>query len=205
MKKLAIFGASGHGRVIADVAENNDWQVSFFDDAEPREGATLGMPYLGSFRDLLLQHGDFDGAFVAIGNNAIRLEKSRELIAAGVFLPVLVHPSACVSRYAQVGSGSVIMPGAVVNAGARIKFACIVNTSASVDHDCLLEDGVHISPGAHLAGQVSVGSCSWVGIGAAVRQLVHIGSRAVIAAGAVVVKDVQDAAIVAGVPAKKLR
>ncbi len=97
------------------------------------------------------------------------------------------------------------MPGAVVNAGARIGFACIVNTAASVDHDCVLDAGVHISPGAHLAGQVFVGTCSWIGIGAIVRQRISIGSHAMIAAGAVVVKDVQDAATVIGVPATQVR
>lgn len=205
MKRLAIFGASGHGRVVADIAECCGWEVFFFDDAEPMDGAPLGLPYCGTFETLLERKGDFGGAFVGIGNNDIRMTKCRALLEAGYFLPSLLHPSATVSRYAQIAEGAVIMPGAVVNAGARIGFACIVNTAASVDHDCVLDAGVHISPGAHLAGQVVVGTCSWIGIGAIVRQQISIGSHAMIAAGAVVVKDVQDAATVIGVPATQVR
>lgn len=205
MKRLAIFGASGHGRVVADIAECCGWQVSFFDDAEPMDGATLGLPYCGTFEAVLERKEDFEGVFVAIGNNGIRMRKYHELLKAGFSMPSLVHPSASVSRYVQLAEGTVIMPGAVVNAGARIEFACIVNTAASVDHDCILEAGVHVSPGAHLAGQVSVGTCSWIGIGAIVRQQISIGSHAIIAAGAVVVKDVQDATTVIGVPAIQMR
>lgn len=205
MRKLAVLGASGQGRVVADIAECCEWEVSFFDDKIPSPEATLGLPYLGTFDDLLHKKSDFDGAFVAIGNNTVRLRKCQELAREGLHLPVLVHPSAVVSRFARIGNGSVIMPGAVVNAGADVGFACIVNTSASVDHDCVLMEGVHISPGAHLAGQVSVGSCSWIGIGAVVRQQIHVGAHAMIAAGAVVVKDVQDSATVVGVPAIQVR
>ncbi|TBU81915.1 acetyltransferase [Pseudomonas daroniae] len=205
MKKLAVFGASGHGRVVADVAECCGWQVVFFDDATPGQGSTLGLPYAGTFNDLLRCKTDFDGAFVAIGNNRIRLDKYQTLLAEGMAVPSLIHPSAIVSRHARVADASVIMPGAVVNAGACVGFACIVNTSASVDHDCVLEDGVHISPGARLAGEVFVGKRSWVGIGASVRQQVRIGVSAMVAAGAVVVKDVEDNATVAGVPAIRMR
>lgn len=205
MKKLAIFGASGHGRVVADVAECCGWEVIFFDDATPKQGATLGLPYGGTFIDLLRCKEHFDGAFVAIGNNRIRLDKGLALLAEGVVVPSLIHPLAIVSRYARVGDASVIMPGSVVNAGACIGFACIVNSSASVDHDCVLEDGVHISPGVRLAGEVFVGKRSWVGVGASVRQQIRIGASAMVAAGAVVIKDVEDNATVAGVPAIRMR
>ena len=205
MKRLAVLGASGHGRVVADIAECCGWQVVFFDDAVPKLGATLGLPYAGTFDDLLRCKTEFDGVFVAIGNNRIRLDKYRTLMAEGVAVPALVHPSASVSRYARVEDASVIMPAAVVNAGARVGFACIVNTSASVDHDCVLDDGVHISPGVHLAGGVFVGEGSWVGVGASVRQQIRIGAYAMVAAGAVVVQDVEDNATVAGVPAVRMR
>lgn len=204
MKRLAVFGASGHGRVVADIAECCGWQVVFFDDATPGDGATLGLPYAGTFSDLLRSKTDYDGVFVAIGNNRIRLGKCQVLVGERVAMPCLVHPAAWVSRYAQVQAGSVIMPGAVINAAARIGLACIVNTGASVDHDCRLADGVHVSPGARLAGEVMVGEGGWIGIGASIRQQIRVGANAVVAAGAVVVKDVEDDATVAGVPAIRM-
>lgn len=205
MKKLAILGASGHGKVVADIAECCGWEVAFFDDSKPLGFINLTWPVLGSYQDLIAQLGRFEGVVVAVGNNAIRLARSRSLRDEGASLVTLTHPSACVSRYARMEAGSVIMPSAVINAGARVGLACIVNTGASIDHDCVLADGVHISPGARLAGEVVVGEHSWIGIGASIRQQICIGANAMVAAGAVVVKAVEDNATVAGVPAIRMR
>ncbi|WP_085920303.1 NeuD/PglB/VioB family sugar acetyltransferase [Halomonas sp. CSM-2] len=204
-KKIAIFGASGHGRVVADIAVCTGWDVYFYDDVAPLSGATLGMPYGGAFQDLVSDVDHFSAAFIAIGNNKLRLSLQRSLLDAGFYIPTLIHPASTVSSFASIDSGTVVMPGAVINAAARVGCACIVNTGATIDHDCLLEDGVHISPGAHLAGIVSIGKGSWVGIGASIRQQVRVGVNAIVAAGAVVVKNVEDNTTVAGVPAVKMR
>ena len=78
----------------------------------------------------------------------------------------------------------------------------IVNTNATVDHDCVLSDGVHVAPGAVLAGAVSVGCGSLIGIGARVLPGVEIGERATVGAGAVVITTVEPGTTVAGVPAR---
>lgn len=206
MKRLAILGASGHGKVLADCAELGGWDtVRFFDDAWPQQQVNRHWPILGKTADLLQQVANFDGIVVAIGNNAIRAEKLKLLSDAGAVLPVICHPSASVSRYASLGPGSVVFASAVVNADCSVGVGAIINTGATVDHDCRLADAVHISPGAHLAGGVSVGARSWIGIGSCVRQQVRIGEGVVIGAGAAVVADVADASIVAGVPARSLR
>ncbi|UQB43353.1 acetyltransferase [Thiomicrospira microaerophila] len=204
MKRLAILGASGHGKVVADIAELNGWDVVFFDDAFPRVSHLAHWSVMGNTQDLLADLQRFDGCFVAIGNNRIRLDKQQMLAEKGATFPVLIHPSAVVSRYAKVEAGCVVMAGAVVNPFALVQQACIINTSATIDHDCVLAEGLHISPGAHLAGAVSVGTCSWVGIGASVKQCVKIGAHVVVGAGAAVVKDVSDGLTVVGVPAKPL-
>ena len=203
MKRLAIVGASGHGKVVADTAELCGWeQIAFFDDAFPRSDINGAWPILGSFQDLLQQLPSFDAVFVAIGNNRVRLAKLSALLEKGADIATLIHPAACVSRYASIGLGSVILAGAVVNAYAEINLGCILNTHCSVDHDCVLDRAVHISPGGHLAGAVAVGEASWVGIGACVRQLVVIGRDVIVGAGAAVVCDVPDNATFCGVPAQ---
>lgn len=203
MKRLAILGASGHGKVIADTAELCGWEkIAFFDDAFPRFDINGAWPILGSFKDLLQQLPSFDAVFVAIGNNRVRLAKLNELLANGADIATLIHPAACVSRYANIGVGSVILAGAVVNAYADINLGCILNTHCSVDHDCIVGRAVHISPGGHLAGAVVIGEASWVGIGACVRQLVVIGRDVMVGAGAAVVSDVPDDATFCGVPAR---
>ncbi|MBE0484498.1 MAG: acetyltransferase [Bacterioplanes sp.] len=204
MKRLAILGASGHGKVVAEIAELNGWDVVFFDDAFPSVTGLAHWSVIGNTDDLLTDLQCFDGCFVAIGNNRIRLDKQRMLAKKGATLPVLIHPSAVVSRYAKVEAGCVVMAGAVINPFALVQQACIVNTAATIDHDCVLAEGVHISPSANLAGAVSVGACSWVGIGASVKQCLKIGANVVVGAGAAVVLDIADNLTVVGVPAKVL-
>lgn len=204
MKRLAILGASGHGKVVADIAELNDWDVVFFDDAYPGVACLEHWLVVGNTDDLLAVLQDFDGCFVAIGNNKVRLAKKKLLMEKSVEFPVLIHPSAVVSRYAKFGRGTVVMAGAVINPFVQVGQACILNTATTIDHDCVLDDGVHISPGANLAGSVSVGKYSWIGIGASVKQCSVIGSNVVVGAGAAIVSDVQDNITVVGVPARPL-
>lgn len=204
--KLAILGASGHGKVVADTAECCGWQtVEFFDDAWPGLQKNGVWPVVGDTAALMRRLADFDGVLVAIGSNRIRHTKLLELRAAGACLVTLVHPAATVSRYAVIGEGAVVFAGVVVNAEARINLGGILNTGCSIDHDCLLGDAVHISPGARLAGGVQVGDLSWIGIGASVRQLVRIGERVMVGAGSAVVSDIPNDVTVAGVPAKRMR
>lgn len=203
MRKLAILGASGHGKVVADAAELSGWdEVVFFDDAWPECSSNSVWPVLGTTADLLASLEQFAGVAIAIGNNVIRYEKLQQLREHGAVLPAIIHPQAVISRYAHIGEGSVICAGVVVNADAQIGAAAILNTGCSVDHDCVLADAVHISPGARLAGGVRVGQCSWIGMGAVVRQLLTVGAYSVVGAGAAVVKNVAEHTAVIGVPAQ---
>jgi acetyltransferase-like isoleucine patch superfamily enzyme len=97
-----------------------------------------------------------------------------------------------------------VLAGAVINYGASIASGCIVNTAATVDHDCVLDAGVHVCPGAHLAGCVLIGARTWFGIGAVAKQSVRIGADVTVGAGAVVVGDVRDGVTVVGVPAREV-
>lgn len=206
MKRLALLGASGHGKVVADAAQASGWDmVVFFDDAWPLRKQNGHWPIAGDSNELLARLKDFDGVLVTIGDCAVRWDKYRVLQAAGASFATVVHPSAVVSRHAMLGLGTVVMAGAIVNIDAIIGHACIINTGATVDHDCRLGDAVHICPGAHLSGGVQVGNGSWVGVGAAVKQCIVIGERVMVGAGAVVVQAVAEGLTVVGNPAALLR
>lgn len=204
MKKLAILGASGHGKVVADIAEICGWEtVEFFDDASDTNNSINGCwPIVGNLANFILSANSYSGAVVAIGNNNVRSKISETLLARNISLVTLIHPRAVVSRYAQIGKGSIVVAGAVINAYAIIGRGAIINTNASVDHDCQLGNYVHISPGSNLAGGVVIGDNSWIGIGASVKQQVTIGAQVTVGAGAVVVNNILDNLTVAGVPAR---
>lgn len=198
MNRLIIIGASGHGKVVADIATLNGYKDIVFLDNDPEIKTCAGHPVLGP--DTMTS--ELDGnVFVAVGNAEIR-KKLMERDANRNF-PVLIHPSAVVAKSAEIGAGSVVMAGAVINPGAQIGKGCIINTSSSVDHDCMVGDYVHISVGAHLSGTVVVGTGTWIGAGAIVSNNVDICADCVIGAGAVVIKDITEPGTYVGVPARK--
>lgn len=203
MKRLAILGASGHGKVVADCAELTGWdEIVFFDDAWPKLKANGVWAVIGDTKLLLSKLTHYDGVIVAIGQNDTRLKKQEELLEHHAMIVSIVHPDACISQYAKLGIGSVVMAGSIINVDSKIGAACIINTGATIDHDCTLGDGVHVSPGSHLAGGDSVGHCAWLGIGSNVRQLINIGNHTIIGAGSVVVKDLPDSVTAFGNPAQ---
>jgi sugar O-acyltransferase (sialic acid O-acetyltransferase NeuD family) len=202
---LLIIGAGGHGKVVADTALLLGWQtVAFLDDRAATLESPLGLPIVGTLDDLPAKAAGFASAVAAVGNAKLRLELADRCMRSGFELASLLHPTAFVSRFTSIGPGSVVFAQSAINADSRIGRACIVNTGATVDHDCLIGDGVHICPGAHLAGNVRVGDRSWIGIAATVRQGITIGRDALVGAGAVVIADVADGATVVGVPAAPL-
>lgn len=206
MNRIAIYGASGHGKVVAEIAELSGWQEIVFFDQEADKIQKNGVwPVEGNFEELLTHKDDFDAALVAIGNNQIRTDRSELLINSGIELATLIHPSAIVSRHSTVGKGTVIMANVAVNPFVAIGDHVIVNSGAIVEHDCCIENGAHICPGVSLAGEVRVGRGAWVGIGATVIQQRRIGEQSIIGAGSVVIEDIPSHATACGVPTKLIK
>ncbi len=197
MKKLTIIGASGHGKVVADIAKLNGYdEIVFLDDNETIK--TCGKyPVVGCSSEVVLHDND---VFVAIGNAGIR-KKIMEQFSEKT-IPVLIHPNAVIADDVKIGKGTVIMAGVVINAETVIGEGCIINTSSSVDHDCRVGDYVHVAVGSHLCGTVAVGNESWVGAGATVSNNISICASCIIGAGSVIVKDITERGTYMGVPAR---
>ncbi len=201
MKHIILIGASGHGRIAADIAEEMGYKnISFLDDAYPKirknsKWVVTGIPEKNKIRPT--EHMEF---FISIGNNNIREQISIKFDLSNS--PILCHPSAIISKHSKIAQGTLIGAGSIINFGANIGKHTIINTNASIDHDCIIGDFVHISPGVSIAGGVSVGARTWVGIGASIRENVKIGKDVIIGAGAAVVNDIDDNRMVLGVPAK---
>lgn len=196
MRRLVIIGASGHGKVIADIAVLNGYENIVFlnDDQTVKECA--GFPVVGKVSDVGKMDGD---KFVAIGNAQIR-EQIQESVDSVV---TLIHSNAVISRRVEIGVGSVVMGGAVINSDVVIGKGCIINTGASVDHDCKVGDFAHISVGSHVAGTFCIGKRTWIGAGATVSNNVNICGGCMVGAGAVVVRDIEEAGTYVGVPVKE--
>lgn len=203
MSRLAVLGASGHGKVVADTAVAQGWrEVYFFDDAWPNRLENGIWRVMGTCHTLLNQLDEFDGVVVAIGQNSTREHKFALLRSAGARLISLVHPKAWVSPQAELGPGTVVFAQAVINAGAKLGCGVIVNSGAIVEHDCVIADYVHLSPRSALAGAVTVGCRTWIGIGSSVKEMIEIGSDVTVGMGSAVVRNVGANMTVFGVPAR---
>lgn len=204
-KKLAVVGASGHGKVIADIAVQLGYTVNFYDDAYPNKTYIEHWPIHGTCADLIALNNTnatlSNDVVVAIGNNEIRQQKIELLQINSFNLITLIHPTAVISPFAAIAQGTVVFAGAVINAFAKVGVGCIINTAAVVEHDCTIDNFTHICPNVALAGGVSVGTKSWVGIGSQVKQLITIGDNCLIGAGSTVVKNIPDNVTAFGSPA----
>lgn len=209
-KRLVIWGSSGHALVVADIVRLQDEYeiVGFIDSVNPvHPGATsLETPILGGEEQLAtLRQKGIEHLIFGLGDCRARLKLSDIVRSKGFHLAIAIHPHAVIAQNVAVGPGTVIAAGAVVNPGSRIGENVIINTAASIDHECTIEDGVHISPGVHLAGKVTVGRATWIGIGTTVIDRIRIGTGAVIGAGSVVIRDIPDEVVAFGVPARVQR
>lgn len=202
--KLLIIGASGHGKVVADIAlKMNKWEsISFLDDNQNLK-SSMGIDVIGTTKDVI-KFIDSHDVIVGIGNNSTREKIQNMLEKLEASIPVLIHPNAIIGTDVEIGNGTVVMAGAVINCCTKIGRGCIINTSATIDHDNIIEDFVHISPGAHLAGTVKVGKGSWLGIGSVVSNNINISSGCILGAGAVVVKDIVEPGTYVGVPVRRI-
>jgi sugar O-acyltransferase (sialic acid O-acetyltransferase NeuD family) len=204
--RVIVWGAGGHGKVIVDalLASESCTLVGILDDDKTKAGTSvLGVPVsyspgsLQTFRQTL----DFDRVAIGIGDNYIRSEKFQQVRACGLEPMNVMHPSAHISRFVELGVGVTILAGAVVNPGTIIEDNVCVNTAASIDHDNYLETSCHIFPNATLTGSVRVGRFAYVGSGAVVAPNLVVNQYSQVGAGAVVLKDVPEGALVAGAPA----
>ncbi len=206
-KDLIIIGASGHGKVVADIArqimENGQKKyekIQFLDDDKAKTECGA-YPVIGTTENLEQYLGmDF---FVAIGDADIRKAMAKRLESLHTSVPVLVHPRAIIGENVSVGVGTALAGGTVVNSGTMIGKYCIINTGATVDHDCRIGDYVHIAPGAHICGGVHIGDNTWIGAGTTIVQELGVCAHCMIGAGSEVVNDVNVSGVYMGTPARR--
>lgn len=209
---FVLWGSSGHAKVLADViVSQGDQVVVLVDNDAGAESAISDVPlrigknglndWLGNQPSSTL----FNAA-VSIGGS--RGQERRDIAmymrSIGLVLPPLIHSTAVISSSAKVGEGSQVLANVVLAADAIVGALCIINNSANVDHECVINDGVHIAPGAVLCGCVEVLDNAMIGAGAVILPRIRVGEGAQIGAGAVVTRDVVAGAVVVGNPARDI-
>ncbi|ADR35071.1 sugar O-acyltransferase, sialic acid O-acetyltransferase NeuD family [Sulfuricurvum kujiense DSM 16994] len=195
MKSIYIYGASGHGLVVADIAKANGYDdIRFIDDGENVHP---------TFEEI--KNDTHIPIAFGVGNNHVRARLFEKIVQNGLSVITLIHPSAVVSDSVSIGRGSVVMPNVTVNANASIGEGVILNSGSVIEHECSIENFVHISPHAALAGNVKIGAFTHIGIGSTIIQNIAIGAHSIIGAGSVVLHHISDHAKAYGVPCKEIK
>lgn len=200
---VVVLGAGGHAKVVIELLRASGHEVFGVLDADPTPRTVVGAHVIGDDSKL----GDLKAqgvtrAFIAIGDNGLRLRLGRKAQRAGFELVNAISPVARVSPSARLGVGIAIMAGAVINAETDLGDLAIINTGAVIDHDGIIGEAAHIAPGCALAGDVTVGQRAFLGVGTSVIPGRRIGDDVVVGAGACVVHDIPAGALAMGVPAR---
>lgn len=198
-RDLLIYGAGGHGLVVAEAAVSAGWHIVGFVDDHMPQGTQVGDVHV-------IAPETVDAAevwhHVAVGDNATRQRLMASQLDMGRCHATIVHPTAVISPSASIADGVYIGPMAIVNPQARVGRGAIINTAVVVEHHCVVEAYAHLAPRVALAGRVTVGERALVGVGACVQPGLKIGSGAIVGGGAVVSRPIPPNTIAVGVPAR---
>ena len=194
---LILIGAGGHAHACIDVIEQHGHFRIAGLVGRPEDINTLHLGYsvIATDDDLQRLAGDYRYALIVvgqIGSPESRIRLYQQAVLLGFELPVIVAPSAYVSRHARIGAGTMVMHGAIVNAGASVGINCIINSNALIEHDATVDGHCHISTGAILNGRVNIGAGTFVGSGSVIKESIALGKNCVVGMGSHVRHDQAD-------------
>lgn len=204
-KSIYIIGAGGHAQVVIDAAIKAGFKIyGIFDNNRDLIGKeVLGIPIIGEIEEVKkIQDAKF---VVAIGENEVRKKIVERLGFTDDYYATIIHPSVVIGKNVNIGLGTMVLGGVVINTGTSIGRHCIINTSSSIDHHNKISDFVHIAPGIHTGGNVEIKEGTLLGIGTSVIPGIKIGKWSIIGAGTVVIEEVPDYATVVGVPGRVIK
>lgn len=203
-RPLIVYGAGGHGKVVADILiARGEKVMGFLDDTKTAGMKVLGLPVLGSSE--WLDANPNARVALGVGNNSVRERTAELCLAKKADLVTAIHPSAVIAQSAVIEEGAVIMARAVVNPDSVVGRGAIINTCAVVEHDCAVGAFAHISPNATFGGNCAVGAFAQLGIGATMLPGTKIGEYSIVGGGGLVANDIPQHTIAVGIPARPTR
>ena len=205
MVKRVIIGYSGHSYVVLDAAKKAEMHVDAYTEKEKRLQNPFLLDYLGFEGDENFEGWNNGFEFIlGIGDNLVREKVAQLIVSKKEVLRSIIHPSTIIGSHVEIGNGSFIAAGALINPLVSIGKAVIINTGAIIEHECQIGNSVHIAPGTVLAGNVKVGDRSFIGSNTAIKEGVEIGNDVVIGQGSVILNDVKSKSKVVGNPGRLL-
>lgn len=201
--KIILIGYSGHGKVVADAALDNGFNIIGYAEQKIIENNPFNLKYIGNEKEDTFIGWQLDADFlIGIGDNNIREKVFNTIIKRGKDVKTLKSTTSIISKHSTIGIGTFVSNNVTINASSIIGMNVILNTGCIVEHECNIGNSVHIAPGAILAGNVTVGERSFIGANAVLKQGVVIGKDVIIGAGTVVLHDIPDNMKIVGNPSR---
>lgn len=205
MKSLMLIGGGGHCKSVIEVVESAGYEIKGILDIPDEVGKEVlpGHKVIGTDEEIpqYVEDCDFVITVGFIKNPALRIKLYNKVKAAGGRLATIIASTAHVSKYAELGEGTVIMHHAFVNAGAKIGDNCIINTFVNIEHDAEVGNQCHISTGTMVNGECKIGENCFIGSQSVCANCIEIASDIIVGAGSVVRKSIRVKGIYAGNPA----
>lgn len=204
-RSLILIGGGGHCKSVIEVAESAGYEIKGILDMPDEVGKEVlpGHQVIGTDAEIpqYVEDCDFVITVGFIKNPALRIKLYNKVKDAGGKLATIIASTAHVSKYAELGEGTVIMHHAFVNAGAKIGDNCIINTFVNIEHDAEVGNQCHISTGTMVNGECKIGESCFIGSQSVCANCIEIASDIIVGAGSVVRKSIRVKGIYAGNPA----
>lgn len=204
MEKLILIGAGGYAKSVLDSIDYYNYEVAGFIDEFAEKAEHLGYPILARSLENVINEEQYF-YFITIGDNRHRKIWYDKLQGKNLRLINVVDKSALISQRATIGNGCFIGKMAIVNSKSVVCDNCIINSKALIEHGCYVSEHANISTNTVINGDVRVGKGSFIGSCSVTKGQLRIGDWVTVGAGAVVVTNVENNKVVAGVPAKVIK
>lgn len=202
-RESILVGYSGHSYVIAEIAEENGFRIKGYVDITKKSFNPMNYNYLGI--DSAICKLKKYSLIIGIGNFEIRKKIVEFFLDKDFVFETIISKNTLISKSAKIDSGSFINKNVSINSFVKIGKFTVINTSAVIEHECIINDFVHIAPGAVLNGKVYIGKNSLIGSNATVNPGIKIGENCTVGSGSTVIHDIPNNQTWVGSPAKRIK